>query len=67
METEVLGLDLNTLRGILLIVLMVAFFGIWGWAWSSKRKKTFHDASRLPLEEDEGEIPVDTDRNEEKE
>lgn len=52
------GVELNLLRGIVLIALMLAFGGIWAWAWSSKRKETFRQASRLPLEEDDGEIPA---------
>ncbi len=58
-DVDFLGIDRNLLRGILLLVLMFGFLGIWAWAWSSKRKKTFEDASRLPLEEDEGEVPLD--------
>jgi len=51
-------MDQNTLRGIVLIVLMISFLGVWAWAWSGKRRQTFKDASRLPLEEDDGEIPA---------
>lgn len=50
-------MDINILRGIILLVLIFAFLGLWIWAWSSKRKSAFSDASRLPLEEDNGEIP----------
>ena len=56
------NLGLDTLRGILLVLLMLGFFGIIAWAWSSRRKETFREASQLPLEEDDGEIPADTDR-----
>ena len=41
----------------MLIVVMGAFIGLWIWAWSHKRKATFREASMLPLEEDNGEIP----------
>jgi len=51
------GFDLDLLRGILMIVLIIAFLGMWAWAWSGKRKQVFHDASMLPLEEDDGNIP----------
>jgi cytochrome c oxidase cbb3-type subunit 4 len=44
-------------HGIMLIVLMGAFIGLWIWAWSRKRKETFREASMLPLEEDNGIIP----------
>jgi cytochrome c oxidase cbb3-type subunit 4 len=50
-------MDINTLRGILLAALILAFLGMWVWAWSRKRKPEFDRASRMPLEEDFGEIP----------
>lgn len=52
-------MELNTdlVRGLLMIALIIAFLGMWAWAWSSKRKRVFHDASMLPLEEDNGQIP----------
>jgi cytochrome c oxidase cbb3-type subunit IV len=34
------------------LLLMVAFIGIVFWAWSSRRRKDFGEAARLPLEED---------------
>jgi cytochrome c oxidase cbb3-type subunit 4 len=46
-------LDLDQVRAILLIALMVGFLGICAWAWSSKRKPAFRDASMLPLEDDQ--------------
>jgi cytochrome c oxidase cbb3-type subunit 4 len=46
-------LDLNQVRAILLIALMFGFLGICAWAWSSKRKPAFRDASMLPLEDDQ--------------
>ena len=50
-------LNMDLVRGILMIVLIIAFLGMWAWAWSAKRKKVFDDASMLPLEEDDGQIP----------
>jgi cytochrome c oxidase cbb3-type subunit 4 len=49
--------SMDVVRGILMVGLVVAFLGMWVWAWSGKRKKVFHDASMLPLEEDNGQIP----------
>lgn len=46
--------DLNVVRGVLLVMLVIAFLGMWAWAWSSKRSADFGSASRLPLEEDQG-------------
>lgn len=49
---------MDLVRVILMIALIIAFLGMWVWAWSSKRKEVFHDASMLPLEEDDGQIPL---------
>jgi cytochrome c oxidase cbb3-type subunit 4 len=45
-------MDLNDFRGILTAVLLLAFVGLWIWAWSSRRKAEFDAAAELPLEED---------------
>jgi len=58
-------MDINLFRGAILLVLIFAFLGLWAWAWSSKRKSAFHEASKLPLEEDEGVIPNDADPTDE--
>ena len=50
-------IDINLARGILLVLLIIAFISIWGWAWSRKRKPEFLAASMLPLEEDQGHVP----------
>ncbi|NIP18206.1 MAG: CcoQ/FixQ family Cbb3-type cytochrome c oxidase assembly chaperone [Xanthomonadales bacterium] len=50
-------MDSPVYQGIMLIAMMVAFIGLWAWAWSHKRKAAFREASLLPLEEDNGEIP----------
>ena len=34
------------------VVLIVVFVAIWIWAWGKKRKKSFDEAARLPLEDD---------------
>jgi len=52
-------MDINVFRGIILIVMITSFVGLWAWAWSRKRKPAFHQASLLPLEEDDGQIPSD--------
>ena len=51
-EMSASELDLNQVRAILLVALMFGFLGICAWAWSSKRKPGFRDASMLPLEDD---------------
>jgi len=50
-------MDSPVYQGIMLVVVMGAFIGLWIWAWGHKRKATFREASMLPLEEDNGEIP----------
>jgi cytochrome c oxidase cbb3-type subunit 4 len=54
-------MDINIIRGAILLVLIFAFLGLWAWAWSKKRKSAFSEASMLPLEEDNGVIPNDVD------
>ena len=51
------SIDLNLVRGILLVLLIIGFLALWAWAWSRKRKESFDAASRLPLEEDFGQVP----------
>ena len=41
------------ISGILTAILMVAFFLMVGWAWSSRRKGEFEHMANLPLEDDE--------------
>jgi cytochrome c oxidase cbb3-type subunit 4 len=55
-------INLDVVRVVLMIVLIVAFLGMWAWAWSSRRKETFHEASMLPLEEDNGHVPQENQR-----
>ena len=42
------------------VALFLLFVGIIIWAWSSKRKKRFDEAARLPLDDD---LLKNTDRN----
>ena len=42
-------MDINDLRGLSTVFLMVAFFGLCIWAYSSKRKKAFDEAANLPF------------------
>ena len=52
------------MRGVALILMILAFTGIWAWAWSRNRKEAFREASMLPLEEDDGRIPNQDSKNE---
>jgi cytochrome c oxidase cbb3-type subunit 4 len=49
--------DINLVRGLVLILLIVGFLGIVAWAWSRNRKEQFERMSMLPLEEDQEQVP----------
>ena len=51
------ALDINLIRGTVLVLLIIAFAALWAWAWSRKRKPDFDRAARMPLEEDTGQVP----------
>lgn len=40
------------ISGIFTAILLLAFVGIWIWAWSKQRKDDFAKSARLPLEDD---------------
>ncbi len=42
-------MDINTLRGLSTLFMLVAFLGLVFWAYSSKRKKEFDEAAQLPF------------------
>ena len=46
-------MDINDLRGLSTLFLMISFIGLCVWAYSSKRKKTFDEADQLPFADDE--------------
>jgi cytochrome c oxidase cbb3-type subunit 4 len=50
-------MDLNDMRIVLMIVGLVLFIGIWIWAWSSRRRKAFDEAARLPFTGDDDTSP----------
>ena len=39
------------ISGIFIVLMMIAFFGIFYWAYSDKRKATFEHMSNLPLDD----------------
>ena len=57
-------LDSNLIRGAVLVLMILAFLGIWSWAWSRNRKESFDYASKLPLEEDDGQVPQNNSKTE---
>jgi cytochrome c oxidase cbb3-type subunit 4 len=46
-------MDINDLRGLSTLFLMVSFIGLCIWAYSSKRKTTFDEAANLPFADEE--------------
>lgn len=46
--------------GVVTVILMATFIGIWIWAWRKARGRVFERMARLPLEDDSV-IPADTD------
>lgn len=46
-------MDMNFFRGVITVVLLVAFVALWIWAWGSKRRKHFEEAAKLPFRDEE--------------
>jgi cytochrome c oxidase cbb3-type subunit 4 len=46
-------MDINDLRGLSTVLLMIAFIGVCVWAYSGKRKKSFDEAANLPFADEE--------------
>jgi cytochrome c oxidase cbb3-type subunit 4 len=42
-------MDINTLRGLSTLFLLLSFLGLVFWAYSGKRKKEFDEAANLPF------------------
>lgn len=45
-------MDVNTLRAIVTVVLLVTFIGIVVWAWSRSNAARFDEAAQLPFKQD---------------
>ena len=48
-----MGIDINTLRILSTILLMIGFIGLVLWAYSGKRKSEFDEAANLPFADDD--------------
>jgi cytochrome c oxidase cbb3-type subunit 4 len=46
-------MDINDLRGLSTVLLMVAFIGLVIWAYSRKRQQAFDEAANLPFADDD--------------
>lgn len=53
-------MDLNDLRSLFTVVVVVMFIAIVFWAYSSKHKASFDEAAQLALDDD---APVPSDGN----
>lgn len=47
-----MSIDLGDSMGVLTILFMVLFIGIWIWAWRKKHRKKFDRMAALPMEDD---------------
>jgi cytochrome c oxidase cbb3-type subunit 4 len=45
-------MNFGLIHSVWTVLLFVLFIGIIVWAWSAKRKKSFDQAARLPLEDE---------------
>ncbi len=45
-------MDIGTIRGLGTLVVFIAFVGLMLWAFSSRRKKDFDEATLLPFADD---------------
>ena len=50
-------MDINTLRGLSTLLVLLAFVGVVVWAYSGKRRDAFEEAAKLPFA-DEGDFGV---------
>jgi cytochrome c oxidase cbb3-type subunit 4 len=46
-------MDINDLRGLSTLFLMIAFIGLCFWAYSSKRKVSFKEAANMPFADED--------------
>lgn len=52
-------MDINTLRGLSTVFVMIAFAGVCWWAYSPKRKARFEDAAQLPFADEDRDAAKD--------
>ena len=44
-------MDVNTVRGLLTLVFLIAFVAIVCYAWSGRNRQRFDDAAQVPFED----------------
>ena len=47
-----MNLDINTVRGLITLALLILFVWLVIWAYSKKRTATFNEATNLPFADD---------------
>lgn len=52
-------MDINDVRTVVTVLTFVAFIGIVWWAYSSRRKKDYEAAARMPLDDDDKPVHAD--------
>ncbi|MFC7367033.1 MULTISPECIES: cbb3-type cytochrome oxidase subunit 3 [Vreelandella] len=50
-------MDTGTFRGLITLILIIAFIGIFLWAYSKRRKPDFDEAANLPFAENDDKQP----------
>ncbi len=50
-------MDINDLRSIITVLAFLLFMGIVWWDYSDRRKQTYDEAARLPLDDDSPLVP----------
>jgi cytochrome c oxidase cbb3-type subunit 4 len=50
-------MDINTLRGLITLLLLIGFVGLCFWAYSGRRKAAFEEAALLPFADEQ--VPSD--------
>lgn len=45
-------MDINDLRSLTTVLMLVIFIGVVWWAYSARTKASFEEAARLPLDDD---------------
>lgn len=53
-------MDYGTLHGVVTIVVMLTFVGIFAWAYSSRRKKQFDEAANLVFSDEDSKVMKDS-------
>lgn len=48
-----MNFDINFVRGILTLLLLITFIGLCIWAYSRKRESAFNEAANLPFADEE--------------